>query len=93
MKYRKKPVEVEAFQWYGDIRQKEDPEWIISAISEERAWIEVDKVVNSPVLRINTLEGVMTANQGDYIIKDVAGEFYPCKPDIFEQTYEPNPKS
>lgn len=35
----------------------------------------------------------MTANQGDYIIKDVAGEFYPCKPDIFEQTYEPNPKS
>ncbi|EHI69448.1 hypothetical protein ACVRY7_07790 [Streptococcus ictaluri] len=88
MKYKKKPVEVEAFQWYGDIHQKEDPEWIISAISEERAWIEVDKVVNSPVLRTNTLEGVMTAYPSDYIIKGIQGEFYPCKPDVFEQSYE-----
>ena len=37
---------------------------------------------------INTLEGLMMANVGDYIIKGVQGEFYPCKPDIFEQTYE-----
>ena len=39
-------------------------------------------------LKIQTLEGVMTAQQGDYIIRGVQGEFYPCKPDIFEQTYE-----
>jgi hypothetical protein len=40
-------------------------------------------------LVIATVEGVMEANPGDYVIKGVAGEFYPCKPDIFEQTYEP----
>jgi hypothetical protein len=40
-------------------------------------------------MTIKTLEGDMTANVGDYIIKGVKGEFYPCKPDIFEQTYEP----
>lgn len=39
-------------------------------------------------LKIKTLEGVMTADIGDYIIKGVNGEFYPCKPDIFEKTYE-----
>lgn len=42
-----------------------------------------------PVLRIDTLEGEMTAQLGDYVIKGVNGEFYPCKPDIFEKTYEP----
>jgi len=40
------------------------------------------------VIAIETLEGTMTAKDGDYIIKGVQGEFYPCKPDIFEQTYE-----
>jgi mRNA degradation ribonuclease J1/J2 len=43
---------------------------------------------STPVLKIHTLEGVMTAIEGDFIIKGVKGEFYPCKPDIFEQTYE-----
>lgn len=43
---------------------------------------------NKPVLKINTLEGVMKANVGDYIIKGVNGEFYPCKQDIFKKTYE-----
>ena len=41
-----------------------------------------------PILKIETLEGTMTANVGDYIIKGVHGEFYPCKPDIFKQTYD-----
>lgn len=43
---------------------------------------------NEPTLRIQTLEGVMTANLGDYIIKGVTGEFYPCKPDVFLKTYD-----
>ena len=41
-----------------------------------------------PILQIETLEGVMTANLGDYIIKGVTGEFYPCKPDVFLKTYD-----
>ena len=45
---------------------------------------------DNPVLKIPTLEGVMTAQVGDYIIKGVHGEFYPCKPDIFKETYEPS---
>ena len=43
---------------------------------------------NNPYLKIETLEGIMKASVGDYIIKGVNGEFYPCKPDIFEKTYE-----
>lgn len=43
---------------------------------------------DNPVMKIKTLEGVMNANVGDWIIKGVNGEFYPCKPDIFEKTYE-----
>ena len=42
----------------------------------------------NPILKIQTLEGVMTASLGDWIIKGVSGEFYPCKPDIFEKTYQ-----
>jgi hypothetical protein len=44
---------------------------------------------DEPSLRIRTLEGVMTASPGDWVIRGVAGEFYPCKPDIFSATYEP----
>ena len=43
---------------------------------------------DNPYLKIETLEGIMKASVGDYIIKEVNGEFYPCKPDIFEKTYE-----
>lgn len=44
--------------------------------------------LDNPVLKIETLEGLMEASKGDYIIKGVQGEFYPCKPDIFAETYE-----
>ena len=80
-KYRKKPVVVEAIrltpETFGDIVS-----WIgINGISQLRAMQPVCIV-------IRTLEGKMLANEGDYIIKGVNGEFYPCKPDIFEKTYE-----
>ncbi|HEM3656432.1 TPA: hypothetical protein U1C91_000570 [Streptococcus suis] len=88
MKYRKKPVVVEVFQWFGDIRQKEDPDWIIEAILGDRVSFGIDRGNSKPIMLINTLEGVMTAYPSDYIIKGVQGEIYPCKPDIFEQTYE-----
>lgn len=81
-KYRKKPVVIEAVQY--------DPER--KGIYEELEAIEgvevnIDRGSEEAV--ITTLEGKLTAEPGDYIIRGVQGEVYPCKPDIFEQTYEP----
>ena len=83
-KYRKKPVVIEAMEW-----QPEDP----AAVGEVIGWffardfhefyIEEDKS-----LTIETLEGKMRCGIGDFIIRGVQGEFYPCKPDIFAATYE-----
>lgn len=75
-KYRKKPIIIEALKWTGD-NKKEVENFLTTSYS-----------CDSDSLYINTLEGVMECSKGDYIIKGVAGEFYPCKPDIFEQTYE-----
>lgn len=86
-KYRKKPVVIEAVQWTGD--NFEEIKKMLKDADENRAIIphpNEDKEVKS--LLIVTLEGEMRADKGDYIIKGVQGEFYPCKPDIFEQTYE-----
>lgn len=83
--YRKKPVVIEAFQWTGGPDQTEDPEWIVDAMREGKVTITS---YQNTMMHIETLEGVMTANVGDYIIKGVKGEIYPCKPDIFEVTYD-----
>lgn len=81
MKYRKRPVEVEAFQLTDDTKY---PHWFVSeAFKGKNIVINDDNTVD-----ITTLEGVMHASKGDYIIKGINGEFYPCKPDIFEATYE-----
>ena len=81
MKFRKKPVVIDAVQWdgenYGEVVY-------VMVNNTDIAW---NSVVGSK-LYINTLEGVMTADVGDWIIRGVAGEIYPCKPDIFEKTYE-----
>ncbi|MEG0380555.1 MAG: hypothetical protein RR603_02515 [Kurthia sp.] len=89
-KYRKKPVVIEAFRWTGGHDQTEDPEWINEAIGNNIVRIKLAKNPHNekPVMSIRTLEGVMTAQPGDFIIRGVQGEIYPCKPDIFEQTYE-----
>lgn len=84
MKYRKKPVIIEAIQF-------EDNSDRIIEIHEFMGGdtIRVNyKDKDNPYLKIETLEGTMKASVGDYIIKGVNGEFYPCKPDIFEKTYE-----
>lgn len=88
-KYQKKPVVIEAFQWFGNNKQSEDPEFINEALKNFEVWISNNEVDNTIVLNIKTLEGVMTAQQGDWIIQGVNGELYPCKPDIFEKTYIP----
>ena len=83
MKYRKKPVVIEAIQWvgnnYAEIREfcGKHPQ------GHGHCWYSVDNKNY-----VGTLEGEMEASKGDYIIKGVNGEFYPCKPDIFEKTYE-----
>jgi len=75
--YRKKPVIVEAVQWSGS-------NW-----HEVLAFAGGDNVFTSgSELNVVTLEGPLHASPGDWIIKGVQGEFYPCKPDIFEATYE-----
>lgn len=84
MKYRKKPVIIEAIQF-------EDNSDRIIEIHEFMGGDTIrvnyeDK--DNPYLKIETLEGIMKASVGDYIIKGVNGEFYPCKSDIFEKTYE-----
>lgn len=79
-KFRKKPVAVEAMQWDGGIEGAYD----ICMWSRSPA-LQYSSVEG---LTIKTLEGVMTASEGDWIIKGVKGEFYPCKPDIFAATYE-----
>ena len=87
MKYRKKPVVVNAFKWTGDMFQNEDPEWLIEAIQEGKVYFS-NIGANAVTMQIETLEGTHSANRGDYIIQGVKGELYPCKPDIFEMTYE-----
>lgn len=85
-KYRKKPVVIEAMQLQDNA-------------TEVLGWMQDNGVVGSyqlddggPIF-ISTLEGTMQANQGDFIIRGVEGEFYPCKPDIFTATYEPEDTS
>ena len=77
--YRKKPVVVEAVRWIGH-NKDEITEFMNTG---SRLFF-----VKPPHIQIWTLDGIMTATIGDYIIKGVNGEFYPCKPDIFEKTYE-----
>ena len=88
-KYRKKPVVVEAIQWTGKNLQgmKNFVGDSLEYDVMDAAW-EVGKgpvIVN---VRIQTLEGIHHASVGDFIIKGIRGEFYPCKPDIFAKTYE-----
>ncbi len=78
-KFRKKPVVIDAIRWTGANAE----ELYIFCNTGSR-----DCQVMGDSLLISTLEGVMTASKGDWIIKGVNGEHYPCKPDIFEATYQ-----
>ena len=91
--YRKKPVVIEAVQYNGDNLQE-----VLDFTGKHPKWHEwfgtfeiYQTYVNSDnkIFKILTLEGAMEASPGDWIIRGVQGEHYPCKPDIFEKTYEP----
>lgn len=79
MKYRKKPIVIEAFQIGFD----KEPNWFVGS-----PFVEVVSADYCHKFYIKTLEGRMFAGFGDWIIKGVNGELYPCKADIFEKTYE-----
>ena len=88
MKYRKKTVVVEAFRLGIDYI----PDWFMDKVSTNEVMLhgksEAFNFVPDTNADIHTLEGVMHADYGDYVIQGVSGEIYPCKPDIFEKTYE-----
>lgn len=89
MKYRKKPIVIEAIQWNG-LNLEEIKEFVGDSLIyniSDAAW-KVGKGTPTVHIKIKTLEGTMIAKAGDYIIRGVNGEMYPCKADIFEKTYE-----
>jgi hypothetical protein len=100
-KFRKKPVVIEARQVPPPIGEDEDVMNYLELCDELAKWCSGISFMlaseNDPHMIIETLEGDMKASPLDYIIKGVNGEFYPCKPDIFEKTYDlveeemPNP--
>lgn len=77
MRYRKKPVEIDAWRWDGQV-----------ATLDEFHGPCITFNVHDHTLTIHTLEGAMLADVGDWIIRGVKGELYPCKPDVFEAIYE-----
>jgi hypothetical protein len=86
MKYRKKPVIIEAVQLRWDTWNEMCDFADVGSLSDDKpegCWVD-----GSIGLQIPTLEGVMTASENDWIIRGIQGELYPCKPDIFEATYE-----
>lgn len=90
-KYIKKPVSIEAVLWSGDnlfeVTSFMGERPVLNCDSAHDQWERYQSIVKRNGLEIGTLEGAMQAAVGDYIIKGVKGEFYPCKPDIFKLTY------
>ena len=89
MKFRKKPVVIEAVQFLPDPEGVQKGAWPADWPVSEWLTLEMGPDALVPKLVIPTLEGDITASPGDWIIRGIKGEFYPCRNDIFEATYEP----
>ena len=89
-RYRKKPIVIEAVQYDG-LNAAEVDEFTGKKLERDIIDAAYQAGVAPPVMRliIPTLEGDMLASPGDWIIKGISGEYYPCKPDIFAKTYDP----
>ena len=85
-RYQKRPIIIDAFQLTDEQRRAGGPfpDWALSALGMSTT----EKIRNSERIYVNTPEGKMYVNAGDYIIRGVKGEVYPCKPDIFEASYD-----
>lgn len=81
MKYRKKPVVIEAFRW----GYNEPPKWFLEAVADDHVILAY---TDDAPIEIRTREGVLRANPGDWIVRGIHGELYPVKPEIFDATYE-----
>lgn len=91
MKYRKKPIVIDAFKWTGGPDQRHDPEWAAEGFKKKAREVGAMRIYNGLdrlTMEIRTLEGVISIKEGDYIIRGIDNEIYSCKPDIFEATYE-----
>ena len=95
MQYRKKPVVIDAFKYEGDLKNSDGrycvPDWAAAAFESGimHHGYKIKDVDHAELgLFIETLEGTHHVSVGDYVIRGVNGELYPCKPDIFEKTYE-----
>ena len=90
MKYRKKPVTVEAFKWNGKPQTADDlPDWMLDAMVSGKLVFSLCEQSKLPCILIETIEGVMKAYPGYWIIQGVKKELYPCRSDVFLSTYEP----
>jgi len=85
-RYRKRPVVIEAMQFNGIDDYLAIVDWM-KAVGDTHALADEVRY-STPIMLIQTLEGTMAASPGDWIIRGVQGEFYPCKPDVFAATYE-----
>lgn len=90
MRYRKKPVVIEAVQYkeHGGLKWSEYPEWLLEAFITGVLYYDIEHNELGDDLHVKSLEGDHHVSNGDYIIRGVKGELYACKPDIFRQTYE-----
>jgi hypothetical protein len=97
MKYRKRPVVIEAVKIvYAEMLSdgpecspfQEQPEWLKEAVENGVLSLSTKGARDYAVVDVNTLEGIMEATPGDMLIRGIKGELYPCKPDIFKATYE-----
>jgi len=89
MNFKKKPVVIEAVQWTGDNLRTVIDFCGLHPSASQYGWESYESLVKEEGLKIFTLEGKMNADIGDWIIKGVKGEFYPCKDEIFKLTYDP----
>lgn len=89
--WRKKPLEVEAWQWNFNPQQEADPIWVRDALS---VWPAVGGIAfepdhpTGPRICIATLDAIAILSPGDYLVRGIKGELYPCKADIFEELHE-----
>ena len=91
-RFTKRPVTIEAIQWDGTKESASHIlDWMFSWAIDRGAsanYMDSQRTGGEPLIAIETLEGTMLASSGDWIIRGVQGEFYPCRDDIFRQTYE-----
>lgn len=87
MKYRKKPVVIDAIQWTGD-NLRECMDFLGGDYQGHDLGHPTERDWFAPVVYVKTLEGSLSATKWDYLIKGIKGEHYPCKPDVFKETYE-----